>query len=75
MILKYISKDLFFQIIKKSQQLSSFLCGVGINIVLNFLFLFLQEYWFLTKSRISLKPVLEGMRIVALSISSNEQTQ
>ena len=32
------------------------------------------EYWFLTKSRITLMPVLGGVRIVALSISSHEQT-
>ena len=32
--------------------------------------LFLQEYWFLTESRILIKSVLGGMRIVALSISS-----
>ena len=29
----------------------------------------------LTESRISLEPVLGGVRIVALSISSHEQTQ
>ena len=37
--------------------------------------LVLQEYRVLTKSRIPLKPVLRGVRIVALSVSSNEQTQ
>ena len=37
--------------------------------------LVLLEYWVLTESRIPLKPVLEGMRIVAISISSHEQTQ
>ena len=42
-----------------------------------FHFLVLQEYWVLTESRILLKPVLGGVRIiiVALSISSHEQTQ
>ena len=35
----------------------------------------LQEYWVLTDSRIPLKPVLGGVRIVALSINSHEQTQ
>ena len=35
----------------------------------------LQKYWDLMKSRIPLKPVLVGVRIVALSISSQEQTQ
>ena len=30
----------------------------------------LHEYWVLTESRIPLKPVLGGVRIVALSISS-----
>ena len=37
--------------------------------------LVLQEYWVLTESRLSLKPVLGGVRIVALSISSHKQTQ
>ena len=35
----------------------------------------IQEKWVLTESRIPLKPVLGGVRIVALSISSHEQTQ
>ena len=35
----------------------------------------LQEYWVITESRVPLKPVLRGVRIVALSISSHEQTQ
>ena len=34
----------------------------------------LQEYWGLAESRIPLKPVLVGVRIIALSISSHEQT-
>ena len=33
--------------------------------------LVLKEYWVLTESRILLKPVLGGVRIVALSISSH----
>ena len=33
------------------------------------------EYWVLTESRIPLKSVLGGVRIVALSIGSHEQTQ
>ena len=37
--------------------------------------LVLWEYWALTESRILLKPVLGGMIIVALCISSHEQTQ
>ena len=37
--------------------------------------LVLQECWVLTESRILLKPVLGGMRIVATSISFHEQTQ
>ena len=37
--------------------------------------LVLQEYWVLIDSRIQLMPVLGGVRIVALSISSREQTQ
>ena len=40
-----------------------------------FLIPVLQEYGVLTESRIPLKPVLGGVRIVALSISSHEQTQ
>ena len=38
-------------------------------------FLVLQEYWVLRESRISLQPMLGGVSIVALSISSHEQTQ
>ena len=37
--------------------------------------LVLQEYWVLTEIIIPLKPVLGGVRIVTLSISSHEQTQ
>ena len=37
--------------------------------------LVLQEYCVLTESRILLKPMLGGVRIVALSSSSHEQTQ
>ena len=33
------------------------------------------EYWVLTESRIPLKPVLGGVRIVALSNSFYKQTQ
>ena len=35
----------------------------------------LQDYLVLRESRMLLKPVLRGLRIVALSISSHEQTQ
>ena len=35
----------------------------------------LQEYWVLMESRTPLKPVLGCVRIVALSITSHEQTQ
>ena len=35
----------------------------------------LLEYWVLRESRIPLKPVLRSVGIVALSISSYEQTQ
>ena len=46
-----------------------------IHKVLKFFYiLVLQEYWVLTESRIPLKPV-QGVRIVALTISSHEQTQ
>ena len=75
-------KNLFFQIIKRSQQLSLFLCGVGktfspcIAIVLIFFhILVLQEYLVGRESRIPLQPVIGHVRIVALSISSHEQTQ
>ena len=37
--------------------------------------LVLQEYWVMKESRIPLKSVLVGVRIVALTISSHEQTQ
>ena len=37
--------------------------------------LVLHEYRVLMENRIPIKPVLVGMRIVALSISSHEQTQ
>ena len=37
--------------------------------------LVLPEYLVLTESRIPLKPVLGGVKIVVLSISSPEQTQ
>ena len=35
----------------------------------------IQEYWVLTESRLSLKPVLRDVKIVVLSISSHEHTQ
>ena len=37
--------------------------------------LVLHEYWVLTENKIPLKPVLGGVRIVALPISFHEQTQ
>ena len=46
-----------------------------IDIVLFFHFIVFQEYWVLTESKIPLKRVLGGIRIVALSISSHEQAQ
>ena len=53
------------------QAMTSILHGVGIAILnLHIVFIFyhilvLQEYyWVLTESRITLKPVLEGVRIV-----------
>ena len=49
---------------------------LNMDIVLIFFhILVLQEYWVLTESRIPLKPVLGGVRIVALSICSHEQIQ
>ena len=48
----------------------------SIDIVLIFFHILdLQEYWVLRESRIPLKPVLRGVRIVALSISSHEKIQ
>ena len=66
-----------------SIQLSlSFLCGVGKTSPMHrysfdiFSYsVHIQEYWVLTEIRILLKPVLGDVRIVALSISSHEQTQ
>ena len=64
-----------------SQQLSLFLCGVDKFLPLHrysvdmFHILVFQGYWVLMESRISLKPVIEDVRIVALSIRSHEQTQ
>ena len=55
---------------------TSFFFKMCINIVLKlFTILVLQEYWVLTESRILLKPVLGEVRIIALSISSHEQTR
>ena len=52
------------------------LIEVNNNLVLIFShILVLHECWVLTESRILLKPGLEGVRIVVLSISSHEQTQ
>ena len=45
------------------------------NELLFFHILVLLEYWVLKESRIPLKPVLGGVRIVALSISSHDPTQ
>ena len=44
-------------------------------VLLFFYILVLQEYWVLTESRVLLKPVLGGVRVFALSISSHKQTQ
>ena len=47
-----------------------------VDIVLIFFhILVLQEYWVLAESRIPLKPVVGGVRVVALSISFHEKTQ
>ena len=45
------------------------------TVLIVFHILVLQEYWNLMESRTPLKPVLEGVRIVARSISSLGQTQ
>ena len=56
------------------QNQSSNLCQY-IDIVLIFFHILVpQEYWVLMESRILLKPVQRGVRIVALSMSSHEQT-
>ena len=44
-------------------------------VLIFFHILVLREYWVLMESRILLKLVLGGVRIVALSISSHKQTQ
>ena len=44
-------------------------------VLIFFHILFLQKYWVLTESRIRLKPVLGGVRIVAHSNNSYGQTQ
>ena len=44
-------------------------------VLIFFHILILLEYWVLVESRTPLKPVLGGVRMVALSISSHEQTQ
>ena len=77
-------KDPFFQIIKRSQQLSLFRVEL-VNFLpvhqyrrsvdIFFHIFVLQEYWVLTEGRIPLKPVLRGVTIVALFISSHAQTQ
>ena len=46
-----------------------------IDIVLIFHILVDLEYWVLTESRIQLNPMLGGVRNVAFSISSHEQTK
>ena len=43
------------------------------KVIIFFHILVLQEYWVLVKSRIPLKPMLGGMIIFALSISSHER--
>ena len=43
-------------------------------VLISFHILVLQEYWVLKESRILLNPVLGGVSIVALSISSHGQT-
>ena len=48
----------------------------GIDIVLIFFqTLVFQEYWVLVESRVPLKPMLGGVRIFVLSISSHDKTQ
>ena len=44
-------------------------------VLIFFHILVLWEYWALMENRLPLKPVLECVRIVALSISSHEQTK
>ena len=47
----------------------------GYSVNFFFYILVFWEYWVLTKSRIPLKLVLGGVRVVALSISSHELSQ
>ena len=70
--------DFFCSGIQFYLPLRSFLCYISpcIDIVLIFFHnLVFQQYWVLTESRIPVRPVLGDVRIVALSISSHEQTQ
>ena len=53
-----------------AEKIGAFIYSVDI-----FHVLVLQELWVLMESRIRLKPVQGGVKIVALSISSKEQTQ
>ena len=52
-----------------------FFLHLRLTVLFFFQILVLWEYWGLKESRIPLKPVLGGVRIAALSISSHEQVQ
>ena len=74
-------KDPFLEKILRSQQLS-LCCAEKVKLlpfhrysVDIFSYIDHQEYWVLMESRILLKPVLWGVRIVVVSISSHEQAQ
>ena len=52
------------------------ICWFGLRYSVDIFFILVrQENWVLTESRIPLKPVLGGVRIVTLCISSHEQTK
>ena len=57
--------------------MAMFICVILNAVIIPSLFYILafQEYWALMESRIPLKPVLRGVIIVALFISSREHTQ
>ena len=87
----WIAYIVYLCVICNSNRFHSFIFKLGIMIVntlkmctgdvgpeqslVLFHILVLQVYWVLMENRIPLKLVLGGIRIIALSISSHEQTQ
>ena len=65
----FVTADVVRRGVGKTSPCTSIYCCYFFHILV------LQEYWILKESIMPLKPVLVGMRIVALSIRSHEQTQ